>query len=809
MIRNGSFGQWLRQRRKALDLTQTDLANQVGCSVMTVRKMERDERRPSKQMAECLADALVIAPEQRGVFLAFARRAVGTPPVPAVPASSESCHNLPPQLTAFVGRAGELAHIADCLADPVCRLLTLVGPGGIGKTRLALQAAVGQLGIFADGVYIVSLASVNSPDLIGPAIASALKISLQGQEDPTVQIVQYLREKHMLLVMDNFEQLLTAASLLIELLANSLKLKILVTSRERLNVREEWVFTLVGLSYPEGPAGHSITSYSAVQLFVQRARQVQTTFSLADNARAVMRICQAVEGMPLALELAATWLRVMPCQQIAEQIERGLDFLTTPLRDMPERHRSLRAVFEQSWQLLSEAERAVLMKLSVFHKGFDLEAAEAVAGASLALVASLADRSLLRLAQPGRYDLHELLRQFAFDKLLQAGEVEPTRTRHLEYYTQWAEAVEPKLHGREQVAWFDRVDAEHDNLRSALAWATEGTAEAGLRLAAALAWFWSIRGYWIEAEAWLDKVLTKANAVPTIAQADALLAKGLFAWDLRDARAVAIALYSESLTFYRECGDKQRIAIALCHLSRPCRHGDPPQAAALLGEAYQLCQELGDKRGTANVLYLEGDLALDITKDYDLAVEHLQASLRLFREVGDIFGIAHALLSLAELPRRHQDVSQAQALLEESLELFRQLRDRSYTAWTLYILASLARSTGDYERAQSLIEQSLALRRGMGATREVVYCIATLGGIALGRGHPEQAVRLFGALGTYMCAVSARLSTAHTDFENDVATARAQLGEEAFNRAWAAGETMTLEQAIPYALHGAENEEMG
>ncbi len=707
-------------------------------------------------------------------------------------------HNLPVQPTPFIGRDSELSEIADLLADPACRLLTLVGPGGIGKTRLALQAGANQLSNFVHGVYLVSLAPVGSANLLPSAISATLNVTFYGPDEPGLQIINYLRDKHLLLILDNFEHLLDGIPLLTAILAEAPLVKLLISSRERLNLLEEWVIVLQGMPFPKGQAADPFDSYSAIQLFVQRARQAQTSFSLLEDVHSVIAICRHVEGMPLALELAASWLRVMPCPQIAEHMARSLDFLTTPLRNVPERHRSMRAVFEQSWQLLSEAEREVMMQLSVFRGGFDLEAAEPVAGASLPLLAGLVDKSLIHLGPSGRYDIHELLRQFAFDKLLHAREAEQTRTRHLEYFAQWAEAVEPKLHGPQQVAWLDRLETEHNNLRSALAWSAEGPDEAGLRLAGALSWFWSIRGYWIEGGAWLDKVLAKASAARTIARAQALFGKGHLAYTRNNARASA--LLSESLTAFRELEDKRRIAIALVLLSRCDTQRDPQQAAALLEEAYHLCQELGDIHGVAFVLFTQGDLALEITGDYDLATEHLQASLRLFREVGDIWGIAHVLLSLAEAPRRQKNVSQAQALLEESLELFRQLRDRGYIAWTLYMLAGLARETGDYERATVLIEESLALKRDMGNTRDEVYCLATLGGIALDQGRPEQAVRLFGALATPMSAISGTLATAHTDCENDVAAVRAQLGEMAFGRVWTEGQAMTLEQAITYAL---------
>jgi predicted ATPase/DNA-binding SARP family transcriptional activator len=430
------------------------------------------------------------------------------PPAPLPPSPSAHQHNLPPQPTAFIGREQELRGIGQLLLDePDCRMLTLVGPGGIGKTRLAIQAGMEALTAFPDGVYLVSLAPVSSPEFLVPSIADALALSFEGA-DPKAQLLNYLRQKEMLLVLDNFEHLLSpplssppqggiergkigGGNLLSDVLTSTSGIKLLVTSRERLNLQWEWVRDIEGLTYPSveemglpieeiGPptgeaAGEAATGrislegYSAVRLFVENARRSRPDFSIseADNP-AVARICQLVEGMPLGLELASAWVRIMPPQEIAQEIERNLDFLTTSTRDMPERHRSLRALFEHSWQLLSKAERSVIRGLSVFRGSFGREAAQKVAGASLPLLAALVDKSMLRGHPTGRYDMHELLRQYAAEKLQQKPkESEAARDRHGSHYAAFLQAQEPHLRRARRSEALAEIGADVDNLRAA------------------------------------------------------------------------------------------------------------------------------------------------------------------------------------------------------------------------------------------------------------------------------------------------------------------------------------------------------
>ena len=366
-------------------------------------------------------------------------------------------HNLPVSLTPFVGRQEELTRLAAILANPACRLLTLVGPGGIGKSRLAIRAARLQLGTYLDGVYFVSCVATASVELLPATIAEALNFTFHGPTDPKEQLLNYLRQKEMLLVIDNFEHLLAGAELLLELLRGAPPgLKLLVTSRERLNVPPEWLFEVAGLSVPPdclaSGAAEDLETYDAVALFLQAVRRLQPDFSPSGPAESrVGCLCRLVQGMPLALELAAPWVRTLTCAEIVQEIERDLDFLTGSRRDAPDRHHSIRAVFDHSWRLLSAEEQRVLAGLSVFRGGFQRQAAHQVAGASLATLSALVDKSLLRFNPLGRYDLHELLRQYAFERLGEtAGAKESALARHSQYYLEFMHQQTHPLHSHQQ-----------------------------------------------------------------------------------------------------------------------------------------------------------------------------------------------------------------------------------------------------------------------------------------------------------------------------------------------------------------------
>jgi predicted ATPase/DNA-binding CsgD family transcriptional regulator len=709
-------------------------------------------------------------------------------------------HNLPIQSTAFIGRSRELTEIAALLSDPACRLLTLTGPGGIGKTRLALQAAADQLRSFAHGIYFVSLASVTSPDLIFNAVANALQLSTHPTEQTSTQVIRHLREKHVLLLLDNFEHLHDGVDLLTEILKAAPAVKFLVTSRERLNVLEEWVFALDGLSVPDDKPAEPLENYSAVRLFVQRARQTQAGFSLDDNAEAVKTICRGVEGMPLGLELAASWLRAMSCQQIAARMADSLDFLTTPLRNLPERHRSLRAVFEQSWSLLSRDEQTVLPRLSVFRGGFDLEAAEQVTGASLSLLAALMDKSLIRLSENGRYDLHELLRQYAADKL-SADDAILAADRHLAYFLQLAEQSAAHKFGRGQIAWFDRMQVELDNLRAALAWSLNSEqTHTGMQLAAALRWFLCERTHWTDGLAWMERFLAVGGDVPAPLRAEILHGAGALCGLLQD-YSKAQALCEQSLALSRPLGDTWNTAWALAEMGHFMRWEESlERAPGLLDESIALFREIDNHHGLAHALVRRAMRAIHVD---EIAYAHdlLNEAASIVQPADDKITSAWVHYLLGEIYWFHDDdLEHAIIEFEGSLSDFREARQIWGIANSLQSLAGIEMAQGSTLRAETLYENTLLVIREITfISRRDDFPIAQLAIIAKMHGRLERAARLLGAVEKSILTLSEE-HRFRSVYNETVDAVRTELGETAFADKWAKGKSMTRAQTIAYAL---------
>ncbi|MFN8495953.1 MAG: BTAD domain-containing putative transcriptional regulator [Caldilineaceae bacterium] len=773
---------------------------------------------------------------------------------PRNPAAAVPLHNLPFQSIPFVGRVDELAIIAERLAQPTCRLLTLVGAGGSGKTRLVIEAAAAGLKNFSQGAYFVSLAAVAAPDLVVSAIADALKFRFYAGESPKVQLFNYLREKQMLLVIDNFEHLLDAAELLTEILTNTTGVKLLVTSRERLNVQEEWLLPLDGLDFPETAlATVNIDHYSALLLFLRCAQKVQPFFtpSLADK-HAMVRICRLVEGMPLAIELAAAWTRTLSCAEIAQAISQSLDFLTTSLRNVPARQRSLRATFDHSWRLLSVQEQFVLRRLAVFAGGFTSEAVTAVCASgrgegvpNLPILRALVDKSLVGLLPGERYHLHELLRQYAGEKLAEAGETQQTYKRHLEYFLQLAEVADEEIKGAQQKAWLERLEAEHDNLRAALAWCqTEaGEGRTGLRLTGALSWFWHLRGYAREGRRWIEGLLAHSTGqdpagLPARAKAQwgagllalvegdliaaklhleesialgraleelslvgyALAALGRVLLDGGD-RVAAHTLATESVALFRQSGDRWGLAMASNYLGWAlCAVGDDLLASAYFEESRSIFQRLGDKWGIALALDGMAEIAR-AQNDYRRETALMAESLAINREIGDKHSIAYLLSALGDQMLRQGDLVQAAQHHHNALALFRELGVQRGIGVALHNLADVAVCQGNRGQAAVYIHESLMLFQKLGNQEWCILCLITLAQLAAAAGRLVRAAQLLGVIEAQLERLGTRLwPLDRANYEQTVTTVRTSLEQSAFTQALATGRAMSLEQAIAFAL---------
>jgi predicted ATPase/transcriptional regulator with XRE-family HTH domain len=518
-----TFGDWLLQRRNTLVLTREQLAQRVGCSVSTLRKIEAGERRPSLQIAELLANTLDLPPAARPTFLKVARGQLNFERLPpsappfnqpgqAPPPTRPKANRLPVNPTPLIGRQRELADLGQLLADPACQLLTLTGPGGIGKTRLAIRAARQGADSFADGIAFVPLAPLTSASYIIPAVAEALDFSFSGPADVQTQLMHFLRDKQLLLVLDSAEHLLAEgmAELLAELRTQAPAVTLLVTSREVLDLRAEWVFEVHGLPVSERRPNGAEGKDDGVELFLQRARRahVQFTRGTEDDA-AIARICQLVDGMPLALELAASWVRTLSCAEIAAELEHGLDFLATSARDRPARHRSMVAVCDYSWRLLPDEERRVMRRLSVFRGGFRREAAEQVATATLAPLSALVSKSWLRHTDGERYEIHELLLQYAAARLAEDPDERAEACRkHTRYYLAWLGSQELSLKGADQMAAAARVTADFKNVRAAWEWAAANRSVVDLLAGSrSLFWFMEMRSRLQEATACFQRAV--------------------------------------------------------------------------------------------------------------------------------------------------------------------------------------------------------------------------------------------------------------------------------------------------------------
>jgi predicted ATPase/DNA-binding SARP family transcriptional activator/DNA-binding CsgD family transcriptional regulator len=691
-------------------------------------------------------------------------------------------HNLPAQRTSFVGKEREMLEVKRALA--MTRLFTLTGAGGSGKTRLALEVARDLIGAYPDGVWLVELASLSERKLMSQAVAKAVNVPEQPGRPLTEALVEALRDKETLLVLDNCEHLIDAAAQLADALLRSCpRLRVVATSREALSVEGELVWRVSPLSVPDAhrdgdraPTARELARYDAARLFVERARLRSPHFELrAENAGAVAQICRVLEGMPLAIELAAARARTLSVAQISQRLEDCLKLLRGDSRSAAPRQRTLRATLDWSHDLLSAEEQVLLRRLSVFAGGWILEATEALSTRDvvhevdvLELLSNLVDKSLMlteaRAAEVMRYRMLEPVRQYARERLEASGEADTVRQRHATFFLALAKEAEPELNGPDQAEWVDRLEAEHDNIGAALDWSLESDPETALGLVAVLGNFWWAHGHINEGRRWLEAALTRTGGLETAVRARALRFAGVLSEEQGHYEG-AEEFYAEGLALYRR---------------------------------------LGDRRGVAALLNSLGSLS-HITGNQAEAMDLTEKSLSIKQELDDESGVAISLNNLGAIVQTTGDLARAQTLFEESFQMAREQGDKTGAAISLLNLGTLAVEQDEPARAQALLLDALQALRQLGDNDGVTECLDSLAAAAGKRYEGNRAARLLGAaeaaretLGTTIHPVERNM------YEGFVNLSRCDLDENAWSVAWAEGRAMSLEEAIEYAMSEEE-----
>lgn len=755
-----SFGIWVKRKRKALDLTQQELAQRVGCSLATIVKIESDERRPSRQIAELLAQHLEIPADQRELFLKIARKEKTTDTLGEIQPSSQSSpyskNQIPKPPNPLIGREFELAEISRFLLDPNCHMLTMTGTGGIGKTRLAMEVALQEQGSFEYGAVFIHLAPLNGRDQIVTAIADALGIVLYNASDRSIQLISHVRDKELLLVLDNFEHMMEMAecvSLPSDILKGAPSVKLLVTSREPLQLQAEWVFEVRGLPVPAANESDGLESSSAMKLFVQRAQQTRIDLELsAEDRTAVRQICQLVDGMPLAIELAAAWTRTLTCSEIAKEIQANINFLATSARDVTERHRSIRATFDYSWKLLSNEEQHVLKQLSIFRGGFTREAAEFVARANLSVLSALVSKSLLNRTAPGRYDLHELVRQYSLEYLMKnEDDYIRANDRHGEYYSSLLQQRGSVFKGADQPLAASELASEIANLRQAWKWTGErGQALQVGQAADTLFWLYEFRCDCREGVPLFGHVanrldvgnvsitgtVSSADETRVITQARVMAYQGFFCLRqglhpqskdlLERSQAMLRPLAAGGSYAARDALSNTLAFLGMLTVSL----GDYTNGNRFLNEGLEIKRANKDGWGIAFCLRQLGVLGF-YQGAYDEADRLLNEGLEISRGLGNAWAIAYSLDFLSTAAYARGAYAEAEKLLREGLTLSQQVGDRFTTAYALNGLGLVKKACGELIEARQLLDEGIAIWREIGDHASLAQSLNNLGDLLL------------------------------------------------------------------------------
>ena len=781
-----SFGYWLRLKRKALDLTREELAERVGYSAATIRKIEDEERRPSQQVVERLAEIFNIPPDQRTAFLRFARGDWKSAPVetsedlPWRASSNPARSNIPATTTSLIGRLCEIALVREYLSNSDIRLLTLMGPPGIGKTRLCIEAARAVLPDFPEGVFFVALAPLDDPNLIAVTIAQSLGFVGSRNISTSEQLKEGIGEKHMLLVLDNCEHLIEViASLASALLSACPHLKILATSRESLRIPGEWLYAVPAFDLPAENSSldmETASKYPALRLFAERARAVRSDFSLnVDNIQTVAAICVRLDGLPLVIELIAARMRLMAPRALLERLSGQFVLTADGMRAASERQRTLHNAIDWSYKLLPPEEQKLFAYLSVFSGGFTLAAVEGMFSRKVTekplshLVALLLDKSLLKLAPEAhgetRYTMLITIQEYARECLQEMGEHTEIRNLHLAYFLELAEKADKELRGQNQLKWLGCLNSDRDNLRTALTWAIETRqTKLALQMARKLDWSWFMRSDHNEGRQWLQRVLEMSDTP-------------LYP----DAQAEVLTQLAHHI--FIQVGEDQQ---------RP-----------FIEQALSIARTHNDKHNRARALAMLG-LNMTDEKNYAAAQSAFEESEALFQEVHDEWGYAHAVMCLAYSLTNQNNLTPALSLQEQALGLFRNLGDRFFENVTLRGIAIIQINQNDVGKAAAALREALVLAKELDSKLEIAGTLSRCGDVAQRANNPARAICLYWAAKNLFDLVGAWPQRYGFDLEKKLAPCRAALGEAAFTRTVEAGRAMTMEQAIAYALEDSD-----